>query len=267
MLNEKRNVIKSNEAESILEFYHLEMKTLNNTVFMYAYYLDASIGNLNCIQSFSQNLNLRQDKVHFKNIVAMATYKSRLYVLDQIGKNFESLEVSVYDINMNYVQTIGQANVRKPFYFANTIKKLELNERHFFLFHETHIRLMNRHDGLVSKSISVSGEWFLYAEQYMVSFDVAEKTMCSLDMDGRAVSYDKIENLPANTRLIKVANDKFVFFLHEQLYLYLNWSFNLYINGRWDRLLFWYRVLPEKKINGFYKFFIFLFEHILFANY
>jgi hypothetical protein len=91
--------------------------------------------------------------VVYHEIKAVEGFESHLYCLSSIHKANE--QVYVYDENLTQIKRIGQQeDLRKPFYIADSFKKIRVCELYLVFLDGKQVVMVNRQNGLVEKSFN-----------------------------------------------------------------------------------------------------------------
>jgi hypothetical protein len=171
------------------------------------------------IESFNENLDGKSSiflSAAFKFFTADETHLFGLSL-----QNGASSTLSVYDKNLQFTKTIGQNKSSLPHYFPSSISDIKVNKEFFFLLNSnTEIKLMNRNDGLVLKTLQINAtDFHLISNEYILTYDAPSKTLCSYDFDGNKDAEQRFDKLPLKNQLVTVSNEKAIFYDTTQMAL------------------------------------------------
>ena len=131
--------------------------------------------------------------------------------------------IFVYNKDLGSVKNIGQSNQALPFYIPATITKLDVNDTYFIYLYNKEIKLMNKTDGLVSKTFSINANDFtLYLEKSLLVYDNNLNVLAHFDLEGNKTEIKCDDNLPKGFELVDYSNcsvtdDQLVFFNQNEL--------------------------------------------------
>jgi uncharacterized protein YoxC len=181
-LFEKKGLIKNEKIEEIIESYFAASKN-NKIVYICTgeKHLEQTSEFYN-LRSFDENFNLLAEIKLDKEPKGFEVNGENLFLLTQNEKCFT---ISMYNHNLEIVQTFGQENSTLPFYFSRKIY-LFLVSNQYFIFSETihdrtknfchnRITIINRSNGLVEASFKiyeyVVGQMQFYLDKFLITFN------------------------------------------------------------------------------------------------
>ena len=222
VFNRKGEVLQTSEI--ILNcsiFYDIKLTKTPQRLFVYVSFYgpyfngtSESVNYYNLIKGFDENLKFLNEINLGYNLNSLTSYGDILFCLANDLSNFDKLYV--YDINFRLNKTIGQPLESEPYFFPITIKKIEVTEQYFIMLVKNVIRkqivITKRSDGLEFNRFEVFSETFrVFAEKYLIMWDMAGKELRYYDLDGYIVNKTLLE-LTGDIKVLTDGDSDILFF-------------------------------------------------------
>ncbi len=218
LLNRKGEIVKN--ITIILDFtifYDLKIAKSQKALFIYTSFYGSyfngkktSTNYYHLIKSYDlENLTFIKEVNIGQSITWLATFNDQIFCLT--NQLFKFNKIFVYDVNLDYVETIGQQNTLDPYYFTIYIKKIEVTTDFFFLLENNRIMIMNRSDGVVFKSFDYKYDDFKIFFTYVIGYDYLTRELSYYDLDGYVVYKTKV-NLSEQVKLLTDGFEDILFF-------------------------------------------------------
>ena len=170
------------------------------------------------LKKYDQYLKFKHE-VRCSNISLMTTYDNKIYAL---AKQSKHSTLFVYDTNLIQLEKFDNNLVDMPYYFSNTISQIGINEKIFILLDDFRIKLMDKKNGMITKSFYFnSNNFILFNDENLMKFDSESKVLVSYDLDGIVSEY-KLDNITTTFQLVDCCNQHLVFLDSAQLCLTFN---------------------------------------------
>jgi len=176
---DKKDLIKNKKIEEFTSFYFGFSK--NNEILFFCSgekHLNQTNTFYN-LYSFDENFNLLA-KIRLEKIPN--DYEVNGDNLFLLNKNELCSTISMYNHNLEIVQTFGQEDSLLPFYFSSKIKRFLVSDKYFILnevifdeydIHDS-VKIINRSNGLLEASFKISADFnqmLLYLDKFLITFD------------------------------------------------------------------------------------------------
>jgi hypothetical protein len=219
ILNQRNSIIPSNYGYTKQD---LKLLSGNDILFLYSvlycndygtitYRIDVINDQLNSVKNVNHGCVMKDFTFNEKNIFCLS-YQNGSYGI-----------ITIYDINLGIKQQIGQNTANLPYFFPASIIKFQVNQKFFFLLHNNYeIKLMNRDDGIISKSFQLEGaplNFQIFSNEGILTYENNSKKMKLYDFDGKKNSEIYFDKLTPNNQLIGISDEKAVFFDSNQMVL------------------------------------------------
>jgi hypothetical protein len=179
-LFEKKDLIKNEEIEEFIKIYFVSSKN-NKIVYI-------STGEKHMKQK-NKFYNLRSIYENFNLLAKIKLDKKPNYYevngenLFLLNRNKKCYTISMYNQNLEIVQTIGQENSTLPYFFSSDINRFLVSTQYFIIneplideddeYHNS-VSIINRSNGLVEASFIIY-EYFsqiqLYLDKFLITFN------------------------------------------------------------------------------------------------
>jgi hypothetical protein len=184
ILFEKRDLIKNKEIEeiTILKFCS---SSQNKIVYIFTEEKHSKQKNkFYNLRSYDENINLLAKIKLDKEPDDYDVNGENLFLLN---KNEKCYTISIYNQNLEIIQTFGQENSSVPFYFSPGINSFFVSNQYFIIneriideddddddeFHKS-VTVINRSNGLVESSFKILADFYqmrLYLDKFLITFD------------------------------------------------------------------------------------------------
>jgi hypothetical protein len=178
-LFEKKDLIKNEEIEEFTYFMFASSKN-NKTIYICTgeKHLKQTNTFFN-LRSLDENFNLLSKIKLDKKTIGFKVNGENLFLLN---KNEKCYTISMYNHNLEIVQTFGQENPLLPFFFSPKID-IFLVSNQYFIFNETligddgyheSVTIINRSNGLVEASLLIHEHFHkirLYLDKFLITFN------------------------------------------------------------------------------------------------
>jgi uncharacterized protein YoxC len=181
ILLEKKGLIKNEKIEKFIESNFASSKN-NKIVFIYTgeKHLEQTNTFFN-LRSFDENSNLLAEIKLDKQPKGFEVNGENLFLLNE---NEKCCTISMYNHNLEIVQTFGQENSTLPYFFSLKIDQFLVSNQ-YFIFSETiydrtwdfchnRITIINRSNGLVEESFKIYEDFDqmqFYLDKILITFD------------------------------------------------------------------------------------------------
>jgi hypothetical protein len=181
-LFEKNDLIKNEEIEEIINF---DFASSKQSKIVYICTEEKHLKQTNVffyIRSFDENFNLLAKLKLDKQPAEYLVNGDNLFLLE---KNEKYCTISMYNQNLEIVQTFGQENSTFPYFFSSDINRFLVNNQ-YFIINETviddddddeynsSVTILNRSNGSVESSFKIH-EHFpqikLYLDKFLITFN------------------------------------------------------------------------------------------------
>jgi hypothetical protein len=184
-LFDKKDLIKNKEIE---EFTGLRFGSSSHNKIVYIFTEEKHIKQKNTffnLRSFDENINLLSKIKLDKQPTDFKVNRENLFLLTQ---NEKCCTISMYNKNLEMIQTIGQENSTLPFFFPPK-NDVFLVSNKYFIFNETlideeegdeddanhnRVTIINRSNGLVESSFKILEDFHqmnLYLDKFLITFN------------------------------------------------------------------------------------------------
>jgi hypothetical protein len=181
-LFERKDLLKNKNIE---EFIHLYFASSKNNKMIYIGTAEKHLKQKNAffnLRSYDENFNLLSKIKLDKDPADYKVNGENLFILN---KNEKCCTISMYNQNLEIVQTFGQENSTLPFYFPPKKSSLLLSNQ-YFIFNEPFIdeddddedykrvTIINRSNGLVETSFVIYEDFHqikIYLDKFLITFD------------------------------------------------------------------------------------------------
>jgi hypothetical protein len=221
---EKRDLIKNKEIEEITSF---DFALSKNNKIIYIFTNEKHLGHINTffynLRSYDENFNLLA-KIQLDNEPEeFEVNRENLFIFN---KNELCCTISMYNHNLEMVQTFGQENSLLPFFFSPEID-LVLVSNQYFIIRETvidededddnynSVTIINRSNGLVEASFVIYEDFHqikLYLDKILITFNNKTCVLICYNFKG-----DLLGNIALDKKFkgsdISVINKELCFFL------------------------------------------------------
>ena len=205
----RRNAILNNEGSST-SINDCQITVINDFIYVFVDYYDDYFGAKYKLIKYDEHLCFVKERNFNHSISSMCTYHNEIFCLSKSALDHEILYV--YDLNLNIIGSFGQKVKQAPYFFSNTITKLEVSEKYFILLDNKVIKVMNRDDGLISKEFKIgSDEFMLFMGSVIASYDTRSKMLILHDLEGNSKE-NKVEKISNDSKLVDCLDDKLVFY-------------------------------------------------------
>jgi hypothetical protein len=187
-LYEKKNLIKNKEIEDFINFYFFSSKN-NKKVFILTG--EKHLNQINTfynLRSFDENFNLLSKIKLDKKPIDYGVNGENLFLMN---KNEKCSTISIYNHNLEMVQTLGQENSLLPFFFPPKNYVFFVSNQYFIINEllnedddddDDHkkVTIINRSNGLVEASFVIFEDFHqinLYLDKFLITFN---KVTCKL---------------------------------------------------------------------------------------
>jgi hypothetical protein len=181
-LFDKKDLIKNKKIEEITEFDFASSKN-NKTLYICA--CEKHLNQTNeffYLRSFDENFNLLAKVKLDKEPNDYQVNGENLFLLN---KNENCSTISMYNHNLEIVQTFGQENSLLPYFFSPKITHFCVSNKYFIfrelIYEEDHhtpyhssLKLINRSNGLVETSFLIYDQRLqmrLYLDKFLITFN------------------------------------------------------------------------------------------------
>jgi hypothetical protein len=182
-LFEKRDIIKNNIIE---EFTELKFGSSSHNKIVYIFTGEKHLNQTNeffNLHSYDENFNLLAKIKLDKEPTCFKVNGENLFLLN---KNEICSTISMYNYNLEIVQTFGQEDSVLPFYLSSKIfSKRFLVSSQYFIFNElidideddenhNRVKIINRSNGLVEASFVILNDFHqirLYLDKFLLTFN------------------------------------------------------------------------------------------------
>jgi hypothetical protein len=221
---EKRDLIKNKEIEEITSF---DFALSKNNKIIYIFTNEKHLGHINTffynLRSYDENFNLLA-KIQLDNEPEeFEVNRENLFIFN---KNELCCTISMYNHNLEMVQTFGQENSLLPFFFSPDIDHF-LASNQYFIIRETvidededddnynSVTIINRSNGLVEASFVIYEDFHqikLYLDKILITFNNKTCVLICYNFKG-----DLLGNIALDKKFkgsdISVINKELCFFL------------------------------------------------------
>jgi hypothetical protein len=180
-LIEKKGLIKN---ENIEEFVVLYLSSLKNNKILFIFTKEKNLNQTNefyNFRSFDENFNFVAKIKLDKEPIDYDVNEENLFLLN---RNEKCCTISMYNHNLDTVQTFGQENSTLPYFFSLKISIFLVNGQYFIInemlnfeddedFHNR-VTIINRSNGLVEASFKIFEHFHqmqLYLDKYLITFN------------------------------------------------------------------------------------------------
>jgi hypothetical protein len=180
-LFDKKDLLKNKEIEKFIKLYFASSKN-NKIVYIYTAEKHSKQKNeFFNLRSFDENFNLLAEIKLDEEPISFDVNGENLFILN---KNEKCCTISVYNHNLEMVQTFGQENSILPFFFSPKNNVFLLSNQ-YFIFNEliyeddddeyhNRVTIINRSNGLL-EAFFVIYEYFnqmqLYLDKFLITFN------------------------------------------------------------------------------------------------
>jgi hypothetical protein len=218
-LFEKKDLIKNKKIEEITEF---DFASSNNNKTLYICTGEKHLNQTNefyNIRSFDENFNLlAKIKLDKKPIDSIVNGEN----LFQLYRN-EKCTISMYNHNLEMVQTFGQENSLLPYFFSPKIELFVVSNQYFIInetlinedddddYYHDRIIIINRSNGLVEGSFKIFekfNQMRLYMNKFLITFN---------DETGSLICYNFKGDLLHQITLDKKFEGSFISVINKEL--------------------------------------------------
>jgi hypothetical protein len=187
ILFEKKDLIKNKKIEEISKFFH-SSSSFSNTVFICTWEKHLKQKKtLFYLRSFDRNFNLLAEIKLDKEPYDYGVNGENLFLLNINEKCFT---MSMYNHNLEIVQSVGQENSILPFYFSPKIDCFLVSNQYLIINElideddgdndHNRVTIINRSNGLVESSFKIYENFhqmILYLDKFLITFN---KVTCLL---------------------------------------------------------------------------------------
>jgi hypothetical protein len=178
-LFEKKDLIKNEEIEEITSF---DFASSKNNKILYIYTAEKHLKQTNTffnLRSLDENFNLLSKIKLDKTPIGFKVNGENLFLSN---KNEKFCTISMYNHNLEIVQTFGQENSILPFFFSPK-NNVFLVSNQYFIFNKTligagdnhnSVTIINRSNGLVEASLLIHEHFHkirLYLDKFLITFN------------------------------------------------------------------------------------------------
>jgi hypothetical protein len=178
--------------------YDLNLAKLKQGVIVYFHYYNLS-GQYECMLAYyDERLKLIKEMPIAKDNKlknCFAAYEDNIFILSN-PLNQQLRTLSIYDLNLTLVQTIGQSsNATLPFYFPSTISQMAVSREYFLLLDfSNELRIVSRIDGTLFKQFKIAADsLFIYLDEFILSH--ASSTLYCYDFNGKIYNEKNLTKL------------------------------------------------------------------------
>jgi hypothetical protein len=179
-LFEKKDLLKN---KKIVEITYLYLACSKNKKTLFIYTEEKHLKQKQAfyyLRSFDENFNFLAEIKLDKESDDYEVNGENLFLLD---KNCNYCTISMYNHNLEIIQTFGQENSTVPFFFPPEIDYFFVSNQ-YFIFYETlnnedddkynNVTIMNRSNGLVETSFKIYEDFTsmrLYLDKFLITFN------------------------------------------------------------------------------------------------
>lgn len=208
IIHRKNSILDVDKSSSTLN--SIKLCTVNNLIYLFIGYYDEYYGSKYKLNKYDEHLCLVKEKNLSHNLITICSYHNELFCLKYSAFDHEILYV--YDTNLNVIGSFGQKSKELPYFFSNTITKMEVNEKYFIILDNKIVKLMNRSDGLIEKEFNIGSEDFcLFMENRLLKYEPTGKLLTTYDFEGNHTE-SKVQQVSNDAHLIDCLEEKLVFF-------------------------------------------------------
>jgi hypothetical protein len=178
-----------------------------------SYFTDLTVSRV-LISKLDESLNSLSETAidNYRNI-SVSYFNGELFCFSVHQNSQNNAFIFVYNKDLSSVKKIGQNNQALPFYIPATISKLDVNDTYFIYLNNKEIKLMNKTDGLVSKSFSINANDFsLYFEKTLLAYESNLSILNVYGIDGNKTEIKCEDNIPKGFELLDCSNENLLFF-------------------------------------------------------